>query len=88
MRWQDPRVPTWADLLAQGRSLLSSPSVAPYEAEELLASAAGRPRAWFHARRRDEADAGDACAVLAAIMLFLEKEREFFESVIDRSVLS
>lgn len=67
MRWQDPRVPTWADLLAQGRSVLSSPSVAPYEAEELLASAAGRPRAWFHARRRDEADAGDAALFLALV---------------------
>jgi release factor glutamine methyltransferase len=65
MRWQDPRVPTWAELLAEGRSLLSSPSFAPYEAEELLASAAGRPRAWFHARRRDEANADDAGRFLA-----------------------
>ena len=60
MRWQDPRVPTWADLLAEGHSLLSPPSFAPYEAEELLAFAVGRPRAWFHARRREEADAEDA----------------------------
>ena len=67
MRWQDPRVPTWADLLAEGRSLLSSPSFAPYEAEELLAFAAGRPRAWFHARRREEADAGDAALFLALV---------------------
>lgn len=65
MRWQDPRVPTWADLLAEGRSLLSSPSFAPYEAEELLAFAAGRPRAWFHARRREESDAEDAVRFLA-----------------------
>ena len=67
MRWQDPRVPTWADLLAEGRSLLSSPSFAPYEAEELLAIAARRPRAWFHARRREEADAGDAALFLALV---------------------
>ncbi len=60
MRWQDPPVPTWADLLSEGRSLLSSSSFAPYEAGELLAFAAGRPRAWFHARRRDEAGADDA----------------------------
>jgi release factor glutamine methyltransferase len=58
-------VPTWAELLAEGRSLLSSPSCAPYEAEELLAFAAGRPRAWFHARRREEADAEDAARFLA-----------------------
>ena len=29
MRWQDPPVPTWADLLAEGRSLLSSPPSRP-----------------------------------------------------------
>ena len=67
MRWQDPPVPTWADLLAEGRSLLSSPSFAPYEAEELLAFAAGRPRAWFHARRRDEAGADDAARFRALV---------------------
>jgi release factor glutamine methyltransferase len=65
-RWQDPAVPSWADLLAEGRSLLSGAPFAPYEAEELLASAAGRPRAWFHARRRDEAD-GDAAARFLAL---------------------
>lgn len=53
-------MPTWGQLLAEGRSLLASPAFAPYEAEELLASAAGRPRGWFHARRREEADAGAA----------------------------
>ena len=53
-------MPTWGQLLAEGRSLLDSPAFAPYEAEELLASAAGRPRGWFHARRREEAD--DAAA--------------------------
>ena len=59
-------MPSWAELLAEGRSLLSSPPYAPFEAEELLASAAGRPRAWFHARRRDEAD-GDAAARFRAL---------------------
>jgi release factor glutamine methyltransferase len=60
-------VPTWADLLAEGRSLLASPSVAPFEAEELLASAAGRPRAFFHARRREEAGADDAARFRALV---------------------
>lgn len=64
MRWQDPPVTTWADLLAEGRSLLSSASFAPYEAEELLSCATGRPRAWFHARRREEPDAGEAARFL------------------------
>lgn len=58
-------MPTWADLLAEGRSLLSPPSFAPYEAEELLSFAVGRPRAWFHARRREEAEASDAARFLA-----------------------
>ncbi|HMM36931.1 MAG TPA: peptide chain release factor N(5)-glutamine methyltransferase [Thermoanaerobaculia bacterium] len=53
-------MPTWGQLLAEGRSLLDSPAFAPFEAEELLASAAGRPRGWFHARRREEAHDGDA----------------------------
>ncbi len=64
MRWQDPRVPTWGQLLAEGRSLLDSPAFAPYEAEELLASAAGRPRGWFHARRREEAEITTAARFL------------------------
>lgn len=51
---------TWADLLDEGRERLRSPSVAPYEAEELLASASGKPRSWFHARRREEAGEADA----------------------------
>lgn len=53
-------MPTWGQLLAEGRSLLASPAFAPYEVEELLASAAGRSRGFFHARRREEAD--DAAA--------------------------
>jgi release factor glutamine methyltransferase len=67
MRWQDPHVLTWADSLAEGRSLLSSPPFAPYEAEELLASAAGRSRAWFHARWREEADSDEASRFLALV---------------------
>ena len=51
---------TWNDLLAEGRALLPEPAFAPYEAEELLAAAAGKPRSWFHARRREEAGEGDA----------------------------
>ena len=58
-------MPTWADLLAEGRSLLSPPSFAPYEAEELLAFAVGQPRAWFHARRREEAEGSGAALFLA-----------------------
>ena len=53
-------MPTWGQLLAEGRSLLASPAFAPYEVEELLASAAGRSRGFFHARRREEADDADA----------------------------
>lgn len=60
-------MPTWADLLAEGRSVLSSPPFAPYEAEELLASATGRPRAWFHARRREEAGGDDAARFRALV---------------------
>jgi len=52
--------PTWGDLLARGRARLSGRDHAPYEAEELLARAAGRPRPWFHARRREEASAAAA----------------------------
>ena len=51
---------TWGRLLEEGRSLLPEARFAPFEAEELLASAAGRPRSWFHARRREEAGEDDA----------------------------
>ena len=57
-------MPTWGQRLAEGRSLLDSPAFAPYEAEELLASAAGRPRGWFHARRREEAEITTAARFL------------------------
>ena len=53
---------TWADLLGAGRARLSGRDHAPFEAEELLAHAAGRPRSWFHARRREAADAAAAAA--------------------------
>ena len=52
----------WADLLASARARLSGRDHAPFEAEELLARAAGRPRSWFHARRREPADAAAAAA--------------------------
>ena len=67
MRWQDRRVTTWNDLLAEGRTLLSAPAFASYEAEELLAAASARPRAWFHARRREEAGADDAARFRALV---------------------
>jgi release factor glutamine methyltransferase len=55
--------PSWADLLADARARLSGRDHAPFEAEELLARAAGRPRSWFHARRREAADAAAAAAL-------------------------
>jgi release factor glutamine methyltransferase len=54
--------PTWADLLTRARARLSGRDHAPFEAEELLARAAGRSRAWFHARRREAAAAREAAA--------------------------
>lgn len=47
---------TWGALLAEGRRRLSGAEHAPYEAEELLARATARPRAWFHARRSEPAE--------------------------------
>lgn len=60
-------MPTWAELLAEGRARLAPPAFAPYEAEELLASAAGRPRAFFHARRREGAGEEDAARFRALV---------------------
>ncbi len=54
--------PTWADLLASGRARLAGRDHAPFEAEELLARAAGRPRNWFLARRREPAPRDAAAA--------------------------
>ncbi len=53
---------TWSDLLARARARLSGRDHAPYEAEELLARASGRPRSWFHARRRETAERATAAA--------------------------
>ena len=47
---------SWGALLAEGRRFLSGEDHAPYEAEELLARAAARPRAWFHGRRSEPAE--------------------------------
>ena len=60
-------MPTWGQLLADGASTLSAPAFAPFEAEELLASATGRPRSWFVARRRDDADEADAGRFLSLV---------------------
>jgi release factor glutamine methyltransferase len=58
---------TWGALLARGRSRLSGEEHAPYEAEELLARAAARPRAWFHDRRSELADASSGAAFEALV---------------------
>lgn len=58
---------TWGRLLEEGRALLPETRFAPFEAEELLASAAGRPRSFFHARRREEAGEGDAARFHALV---------------------
>jgi len=56
------REPTWGALLVEGRRRLSGEENAPYEAEELLARAAARPRAWFLGRRAEPADASSRAA--------------------------
>ncbi len=58
----DAAPPSWGDLLARAKARLSGRQFAPYEAEELLARASGRPRAWFFARRREAADAEAAAS--------------------------
>lgn len=58
---------TWGLLLEEGRSLLPEARFAPFEAEELLAFAAGRPRSFFHARRREEAGEDDAARFRALV---------------------
>lgn len=50
-----PRGATYGALLSAARGWLKPPLSPPFEAEELLARATGRPRAWFHARRHVEA---------------------------------
>src|ERR1019366_5230812 len=53
---------------ASGRSRLSGAEHAPYEAEELLARAAARPRAWFRGRSFEPRapSSGAACEALVA----------------------
>ena len=53
---------TWESLLASGREKLQGPGFAPFEPEELLARAAGRPRSWFLTRRREPAPPGEAAS--------------------------
>jgi release factor glutamine methyltransferase len=60
-------VTTWGRLLEEGRTLLPESRFAPFEAEELLASAAGRPRSWFLARRREEAGGDDEARFRALV---------------------
>lgn len=47
---------TWGALLVEARELLAEPAYPRFEAEELLARAAGKPRAFFHTRLRDRVD--------------------------------
>src|SRR5450759_503942 len=61
------RPATWGELLQMGRRALTPPSFAPFEAEELLARAAGRPRHWFLSRGRDQAPGADAKAFLSLV---------------------
>ena len=60
-------VHTWGALLAEGRRRLSGEDHPPYEAEELLARAAAHPRAWFHGRRAEPADASAGAAFEALV---------------------
>ncbi len=53
------RTETWGDLLREARRRLG-PAFPPFEAEELLARAAGRPRSWFLTRGHEAAGAGEA----------------------------
>ncbi len=59
--------PTWGELLSAGRRELPAPTFPPFEAEELLAAATGKPRSWFHSRRREEALREDVERYLALI---------------------
>src|SRR5512140_680114 len=58
---------SWGALLAEGRRRLSGADHAPYEAEELLARAAARPRAWFLGRREKPADPAAEAAFAALV---------------------
>jgi len=48
-------VRTWGELIRWGRERLPEPRHPAFEVEELLAAAAGRPRAFLHGRRRKSA---------------------------------
>ena len=66
-RPDDGASPTWSALLGEARRRLPPPKHAPFEAEELLARATGRPRAWFFARRNERAPKDDARAFRALV---------------------
>jgi release factor glutamine methyltransferase len=56
--WEHRPVTTWGELVRRGRERLPEPRYPAFEAEELLATAAGQPRAFLHGRRREEAPFG------------------------------
>ena len=58
---------SWGELLAEARRLLPGRAHPPFEGEELLARATGRPRAWFLARRGDAAPRAEEEAFLALV---------------------
>lgn len=66
-RPDDGTSPTWGALLAKARRRLPPPEHPAFEAEELLARATGRPRAWFHARRGEKAPEADVRAFRALV---------------------
>lgn len=59
--------PTWGALLLSARKRLPEPSHPAFEAEELLARAAGRPRSWFLTRRSETAPIDEAERFLALV---------------------
>lgn len=58
---------TWRDLLAEARERLAEPAHPRFEAEELLARATGRPRAFFVTRGREPAPPEDAARFRALV---------------------
>jgi release factor glutamine methyltransferase len=66
-RPEDGRSPTWGALLAEARRSLPPPKHPAFEAEELLARATGRPRAWFLSRRGESAGGADERAFCALV---------------------
>lgn len=58
---------TWAELLADARLVLREPAHPRFEAEELLARATGRPRAWFLSRRKESAPAAEVARFEALV---------------------